>query len=111
MAKEVRFVLLHAALGAFVGWVALGLILWSDVGSLGTLLATSPFALEAIALLAMGFGVTFGSAALGAAVISLGRPAEPPGGYRLRPGPVASHRPAFAARPVVVAPASRPRPR
>jgi len=80
MAKEVRFVLLHALLGSVAGLFALGLVLWSDVGLIRTMLWTSPDATAALALLGVGFAVTFGSAALGGAVISLGSPGpdEPP---------------------------------
>lgn len=66
---HIRFLLAHALGGVAVGLGATALLVWLDVGRLGTLAAASPDGLIAIALLGFGFSVTFGSAAIGAAIM------------------------------------------
>lgn len=67
-----RFLLLHLAMGMSVGWAVLAGILWFDVARLGSLLMGSPNVVEATAMLLVVFAVTFGGAAMGSAIMSLG---------------------------------------
>lgn len=71
--EGVRF-LLHHVVGGFVGAVAfLALILVFDLAGLRALIFESPHGWVAGALLLFGLIVTFGSVAMGAAVMLLGR--------------------------------------
>lgn len=74
----------HGAAGVLAGWISLGGLLWLDVGRLRTLMMTDEAGLIALLLLAAGFALTFASAAMGAAVMGLGRPLPParPSGRR-----------------------------
>ena len=84
-APHIRFLLAHALGGVAVGLGAAGLLVWLDVGRLGTLAAASPEGAIAVALLAFGFAVTFGSAAIGAAIMGqAGAGQAPPRARRLR---------------------------
>lgn len=86
----VRFLLRHCAGGVFAGWVTLGGLIGTDVGGLRTLILASDLGVIAAIMLLIGFAVTFGSAAMGAAVMGLGRD-DPPGTqrrYRWTPAPV-----------------------
>lgn len=83
--SPVRFLLRHAMGGVGVGLLAAALIIVLDVAQLRSLAFASSEGAVAIGLLGFGFAVTFGSVALGAAIMGLGRPAGPGrGGRRLR---------------------------
>lgn len=68
----VRLLLVPGIAGAIAGLGAAGLMLALDVGALRTLLLSGPNWLAA-AMLAFAFMATFSSAAIGAAVMALGR--------------------------------------
>ncbi|MEX6725665.1 hypothetical protein [Parapedomonas caeni] len=73
-----RFLARHVLGGIVVGWVLLGLLLWSDAGGLGTLVMNGG-AIPLVMLIVM-FAITFGSAQAGIGVM-LGlkeRDGEPP---------------------------------
>jgi len=63
-----RFLAANCIAGIVTSWLFLGGIVWLDVGGLYQLLSRSPDAGVAIAVLAVGFAVTFGSAAMATAV-------------------------------------------
>lgn len=69
----IRFLALHALSGALVGCLAAGGLLASDAGGLATLFAESGSAIPAGALLFGGFALTFGSLAMGSAIMLLPR--------------------------------------
>ena len=68
----IRFMLQACLAGCLAGLVAVAGLLALDVGSLGTLVLGPAGGLVPLLLLAAGFMITFGSAAIGAAVMSLG---------------------------------------
>jgi hypothetical protein len=68
----VRYIVLPALAGSLAGLVGVAGLLALNVGSLRTLILASPQGWIAVALLCMGFVVTFGSAAIGATIMALG---------------------------------------
>ncbi len=72
----IRFLLQNALLGIAVGWMLLAALILGDAFGLGALLRASSSPLVALALLALGFAVTFGGAAMATAVFLIRR--EPP---------------------------------
>ena len=82
----VGFLVRHALLGIAVGWGIALAFLWLDVGLLGTLIAEAEQPWLPLLLLFFGLGVTFGSVAMGSAIMLLGH--EPPSrGFALRIAP------------------------
>jgi hypothetical protein len=73
LAPIVRDMLLPGLAGSLAGLVAAGALIWLDVGNIGTLIRTSADGWVAACLLAAGFVITFGSVAIGAAIMDLGR--------------------------------------
>lgn len=69
----IRFLIAHCLIGIAGGWVMLAGLVVLDVGGLGTLILRSAAPWLAIAVLGFGIAVTFGSAAMGAAIMSLHR--------------------------------------
>jgi hypothetical protein len=69
----IRFMLRACLAGCLAGLVAVAGLLALDVGSLGTLVLGPAGGVVPLVLLSAGFMITFGSAAIGAAVMSLGR--------------------------------------
>jgi hypothetical protein len=69
----IRFLIAHCLIGIAAGWLMLAGLLALDVGGLGTLIMRSAAPWLAIAVLAFGIAVTFGSASMGAAIMSLHR--------------------------------------
>ena len=67
----IRFLARHAAIGIFVSWLVLAGLLFTDAGGLYSTLAASDIGLLALLLLAFGFAITFGSTAMGVAVMQL----------------------------------------
>jgi len=55
--------------GIFVGWVLLAFILITNIGNLREIIFSSSNAVLAVFLLAVGFAITFGNAAMGHAVM------------------------------------------
>lgn len=72
MPPLVKFILGHVAVGIAAGWTLLGGVLALDIAGLRALIANSPDGALAVGMLALFFAITFGSAASGAAIISLG---------------------------------------
>lgn len=75
---HVRFLLGHAAIGILVGWLFVAAVIGLDIGGLRGLVLRGSDGAIALALLAFGASVTFGSAAMGAAVMGLGARPRPP---------------------------------
>ncbi len=73
-----KFILRHAINGIVAGWVAMLALIWLDLGGLGARLAASPDGDLATALLAIGFGVTFGFVGIGYGVLIVLPGLEPP---------------------------------
>lgn len=63
------FLLKHIATGVAVGWAFVGALLGLDVGGFGSLVLGSSSKFVALALLAVFFAITFGSAAVATAVL------------------------------------------
>lgn len=85
MPSLVRFLLQHLVLGVATGWVVLAAFLALDVANLRTLIKGSNDGGLALVLLGVFFALTFGSAAMGLAVISdrkNGAPRDRPPLYR-----------------------------
>jgi len=76
----------HCAIGVSVGFLLIFLLIFGNALGLGDLLRHSEDSWIAVALLAGGFAVTFGSLSMGTAIFLLPRQQdEPPVGTRLRP--------------------------
>jgi hypothetical protein len=69
-----QFIILPGLAGSLAGLVAVAGLLVLDVGSLGTLVLGRSGGVVPVALLSAGFVITFGSAAIGAAVMAIGEP-------------------------------------
>lgn len=69
--KLLRFLAVHCAIGILVGWSLLAALIATDVGGLRGLIGNSSNPFVPLVLLAAGFGITFGSAAMGSAVMML----------------------------------------
>ncbi len=67
----VRFLLVNCAIGIAGGWTLLTALIATDTAGLGTLIWNSSSPAMPIGMLAAGFAITFGSAAMGAAVMML----------------------------------------
>jgi hypothetical protein len=76
--RLVPYLVRHCFAGMLAGWTAVAALLLLDVGGLGRLIFGAEARLLALAMLLAFFGLTFGSVAMGAAIMSLGR-AEPRG--------------------------------
>ena len=61
----------HLVMGITAGWVTLGMLLFVNIGGLCTILFASSDPVLALILLAFGFTITFGSLAMGAAIMTL----------------------------------------
>ena len=71
MPKMVRFLLENAAVGIVAGWVLLSYLLVSDIYGLGHLVFSSASPAMPVFLLMAGFAITFGSASMGIAIMTL----------------------------------------
>jgi hypothetical protein len=76
--EHVRFLLGHAAIGILVGWLFVAAVVALDIAGLRGLILRGSDGALALALLTFGVSVTFGSAAMGAAVMGLGASPRPP---------------------------------
>jgi hypothetical protein len=75
----VAFLIWHCLAGIAAGWTTVGGLLWLNVAGLGSLVMSSDlFPLPLLMMLA-SFGLTFGSVAVGSAVMALGRSSESAG--------------------------------
>jgi hypothetical protein len=91
----VRFLLGHAAIGVGIGVLFVAAVLALDVAGLRGLMLRGGDGWLALALLSFGSAVTFGSAAMGAAIMGLGaqpKPPEPPRGNTVAAVPVRARR-------------------
>lgn len=104
-----RLLAINCLAGIVTSWLFLAGIIWLDVGGLHQLLSRSSEAGVAIAVLAAGFAVTFGSAAMGTAVWLMPYgDGDGETGKRARP-PVAPGTEPVPVRAVRVPPKPRPR--
>jgi hypothetical protein len=71
----------HLAIGVVVGWSVLGALVWLDVGGLGTLLANARPRWVVVFMLMAVFAITWGSAAMGAAIMADTGDDPPDGGH------------------------------
>ena len=72
--RMIRFLAGHCALGVTLGIAAATLLLWLDVGAIGSLVSgDGARRFVPLALLYFGFAITFGSLAMGSAVFLLPR--------------------------------------
>lgn len=69
--RIVRYLAVHAAIGIAVGCACAAALLLLDVAGVGTLIAGTSTPLVPIALLFGGFALTFGSLAMGSAIMLL----------------------------------------
>jgi len=81
----IAFLLKHCLAGVLAGWLVVALLMITDVGRLGTLILAAEQPWLPLGMLLAAFAITFGSVAMGAAIMSLGHPERPPRG---RPRPV-----------------------
>jgi hypothetical protein len=78
----VLFLIRHGVAGILAGWTAVGGLLCLNTAGLGDLvMASDLFPLPLLMLLAF-FGITFGSLALGSAIMALGRSSDAAGAAR-----------------------------
>jgi hypothetical protein len=92
---HVRFLLGHAAIGIAVGVLFVVALLALDVPGLRGLMLRGADGVLALGLLLFGSAVTFGSVAMGAAIMGLGAPPktpDPPRGGGLAAVPVRARR-------------------
>ncbi len=73
--RLIRFLLVNCAIGITGGWTLLAAIIVTDTARLRTLIWNEASPEVPIILLAAGFAITFGSAAMGAAVMAM-RPGD-----------------------------------
>jgi len=69
--RLVRFLLVNCAIGIAAGWTLLAALIATDTAGLRTLIWNESSPAIPIVLLAAGFAITFGSAAMGAAVMAM----------------------------------------
>lgn len=67
------FLARHALAGVAVGWILLAAVVGFDIAAIGSLLWTTDAPVLTLVLAAGGFGVTFGSLAMGTAIFLLPR--------------------------------------
>ena len=64
-----KHILMHGAEGVAAGWLLAAGLLYLDIAALRTLILGAESPVVALALLLTGLGVTFGSVAMGAAIM------------------------------------------
>ena len=82
--RLVPYLARHCFAGMLAGWTAVGALLLLDVGGLGRLIFGAEAWLLALAMLLAFFGLTFGSVAMGAAIMCLGHRDDPSRGLMER---------------------------
>lgn len=70
MPDLIKLLLRNAALGFLIAAIFVGVLLWTDIGGVGTLVANSDMALVAVFMLTFFVGLTFGSIQMGIAIMS-----------------------------------------
>jgi hypothetical protein len=70
--------------GIAVGWAILGALLWFDIGGLWRLIGGSAQIGLVMTMLLIAFAVTFGSVAMGSAIMALEEDRKGPGGKGFR---------------------------
>lgn len=87
---HIRLLLAHALGGVAVGLATAAMLVWLDVARLWTLASGTTDGWIGLALLGFGFAITFGSAALGAAIMAEtdATPRPPRGSGRLVLAPI-----------------------
>lgn len=68
--SHIRLLLTHALGGVAVGLATAAMLVWLDIARLWTLASGTTDGWIGLALLGFGFAITFGSAALGAAIMA-----------------------------------------
>jgi hypothetical protein len=74
----------HMLVGIAVGWAILGALLWFDIGGLWRLIGSSAQIGLVMTMLLIAFAVTFGSVAMGSAIMALEEDRKDPGGTGFR---------------------------
>ena len=74
----VPYLIRHCLAGFAAGWSTVALILWTDLAGVGTLATASDLWPIPHAMLFAFFGLTFGAAAMGAAIMALSRESAEP---------------------------------
>lgn len=74
----------HMLVGIAVGWAILGALLWFDIGGLWRLIGGSTQIGLVMTMLLIAFAVTFGSVAMGSAIMALEEDRKGPGGKGFR---------------------------
>jgi hypothetical protein len=69
--RLLRLLAINCAIGVCAGWTLLATLILTDTAGLATLIRASDSPFVPVAMLAAGFAVTFGSAAMGVAVMQL----------------------------------------
>ncbi len=69
--RLITYLFRHCLAGILAGWLLLAGLIVTDVGRIGSLLASSQHWVEAMVLLVVFFAITFGSLAMGSAVMLL----------------------------------------
>ena len=79
MPDHIRFLGLNCLIGIAASWVVLAMFLLVDLGGLATLIANSSEPVVPVVTLVVCFAITFGSAAMGVGIMSLGNEDDGPG--------------------------------
>ena len=69
MPQLFKFLLTNAILGIFMSWLLLAGMIYADVWGLGSLVTRSADGMLAVGMLAAGFAITFGGAAVATATL------------------------------------------
>ena len=69
--RLIRFLALNAAIGTCVALILVGVLIWTDTHAIGRLILGDRNPVLSIALLTFGFVITFGSVAMGTAIMAL----------------------------------------
>lgn len=69
--RLIRFLAINAAIGTAVALILVGVLIWTDTQAIGRLILADRNPVLSIALLAFGFVITFGSVAMGTAIMAL----------------------------------------
>lgn len=89
-----RLLAINLGIGVTISVLLVGGLLWLDMGGLRHLILADRSPAVALGLMLFGFVVTFGSAAMGTAIMAIGRhqsgDGRPPGEGKLAPLPVRS---------------------
>ena len=98
--RLLKFLSIHLGVGVASGWIFVGLLIWFDVGGIGSLIATSGVSVLATAMLLIVVAITWGSLSMGTAIFLMPKESDedrPPRGRKmpipLHPGAAA---PAYA---------------